>query len=222
MNNIEGFILAGGASRRMGRDKLKLRLQNKTFVELAANALDKITDGKISVVGNLPFDNLPVNLSADKIYELPVIADVQVKNSPAALVGLHAALAQCDETWSAILACDLPFVTGDLFERLVIFAADNDYDAVVPVQPDGRAQPLCAVYKCAACLQPIGELLSGDNWSLRNFLARVNTRFVEFEQLSDLQGSEFFFLNINTPENYLAAQKIYSDQMTFRRLKTAF
>jgi molybdopterin-guanine dinucleotide biosynthesis protein A len=211
MNDIEGFILAGGASRRMGSDKSKLRLHDKTFVELAAKALHKITNGKISIVGNLPFDILPVELSAGKIYDLPVIADVLVKKSPASLVGLHAALAQSDESRAAIIACDLPFVTEDLFERLAVFAAGNDYDAIVPMQLDGRAQPLCAVYKCTACLPALEEVLAGENWSLRNFLERINTRFVEFEQLKDLLDSERFFLNVNTPEDYLAAQKIYGD-----------
>ncbi len=66
MNDIEGFILAGGASRRMGRDKAELRLRDKTFVERAADALHKITGGKISIVGNLPFGNLRVKLSSNK------------------------------------------------------------------------------------------------------------------------------------------------------------
>lgn len=208
MNDIEGFILAGGASRRMGSDKAKLRLEGKTFVERAANALHKIAGGKISIVGNLPFDNLQVKLSSNKTCELPVIADVQVKNSPAALLGLHAALARAERKWAAILACDLPFVTADLFERLAGFITEKDFDAIVPVQPDGRAQPLCAIYKRAACLPPIEEMLGGDDWSLRSFLERINTRFARFEQLRDLPDSDFLFLNVNTPEDYLAAQKV--------------
>ncbi|MDQ3063584.1 MAG: molybdenum cofactor guanylyltransferase [Acidobacteriota bacterium] len=217
MNNIEGFILAGGASRRMGRDKAKLRLEDKTFIDLAANALHKITGGKISVVGNLPFENLRVKLPSNKTYELLVIADVQDKNSPAALVGLHAALIRAERNWAAVVACDLPFVTADLFERLAAFVAEEDFDAVVPVQPDGTAQPLCAFYKCAACLLLIEEMLRGDDWSLRNFLKRINTRFIEFERLRDLPDSDFFFLNVNTPEDYLAAQKFTAVKRSNRR-----
>lgn len=191
----------------MGRDKAKLRLEDKTFIDLAANALHKITGGKISVVGNLPFENLRVKLPSNKTCELLVIADVQDKNSPAALVGLHAALIRAERNWAAVVACYLPFVTADLFERLAAFVAEEDFDAVVPVQPDGRAQPLSALYKCAACLPLIEEMLRGDDWSLRNFLERINTRFIEFERLRDLPDSDFFFLNVNTPEDYLAAQK---------------
>lgn len=201
----------------MGRDKAKLRLEDKTFIDLAANALHKITGGKISVVGNLPFENLRVKLPSNKTYELLVIADVQDKNSPAALVGLHAALIRAERNWAAVVACDLPFVTADLFERLAAFVAEEDFDAVVPVQPEGRAQPLCALYKCAACLPLIEEMLRGDDWSLRNFLERINTRFIEFERLRDLPDSDFFFLNVNTPEDYLAAQKFTAFKRSNRR-----
>lgn len=208
MDDIEGFILAGGASRRMGRNKAQLRLQNKTFIEHAANALYKITRGKISIVGNLPFANLQINLSSGEVCELPVLRDIQTKNSRAAIVGLHAALSQAEKNWAVVAACDLPFVTGDLFERLAAFISEKDFDAVVPLQPDGRPQPLCAFYERAACLPEIEEILRGEDWSLQDLLRRINTRFVEFSEIRDLPNSEHFFLNINTPEDYEAARKI--------------
>ena len=217
MDNLEGFILTGGASSRMGRDKAKLRLRDKTFIELAAKSLYAITDERISLVGNLPFDSLRIEISANKIYDLPVVADIIVKNSPAALVGLHAAIARAKRTHAAILACDLPFVTEDLLEKLAVLAAENNFDAVVPVQPDGRAQPLCAIYRCAICLPFIEEMLRGDDWSLRGFLDRVNTLFVEFKQLSNLPNSELFFLNVNTPADFLAAQKIAASENSWQK-----
>jgi molybdopterin-guanine dinucleotide biosynthesis protein A len=210
MDDIEGFILAGGASRRMERDKARLRLQNKTFIELTANALYKITKGKISIVGNLPFNNLQINLASDEVCELPVLADVKTKNSRAALIGLHAALSQAEKNWAVVVACDLPFVSADLFERLASFISERDFDAIVPLQPDRKHQPLCAFYKCAVCLPKIEEILRGEDWSLQNLLRRINTRFIEFAEVSDLQNSEYFFLNINTPEDYEAAQKIFN------------
>lgn len=208
MNSVEGFILAGGASSRMGRDKAALRLGGKTFVERAAAALFRITGEKISLVGNLPFDQKTINFSTGKFLELPVIADVQTKNSPAALIGLHAALARAEADWAAVAACDLPFVTGDLFARLASFLGDENADAVVPLQPDGRAQPLCALYRRAGCLKAAEAALGGENWSLQDFLRRINTIFVEFAEFADLPNSDRFFLNVNTPEDFLAAQKI--------------
>lgn len=208
MKTVEGFILAGGASSRMGRDKAGLRLQGKTFIEHAAAALAKITGGKISLVGNLPFDRLEINFSRGKILEMPVIADLQTKDAHAALVGLHAALARAESDWAAVIACDLPFVTEELFARLASFTGDENADAIVPLQPDGRAQPLCALYRRDRCLPAAENALNGENWKLQNFLRRINTRFIEFDKLADLPNSERFFLNVNTPEDFLAARKI--------------
>lgn len=50
MNEIEGFILLGGASSRMGTDKARLNLDGKQLVERIADALSHIATG-ISVVG---------------------------------------------------------------------------------------------------------------------------------------------------------------------------
>lgn len=205
---IEGFILAGGASKRMGRDKARLRFRDKTFIEHATDALGEITNGKISIVGSLQFDNSEINHFSSEIKKLPVISDIKVKKSPAALVGLHSALAHAESDWIIVVACDLPFASKELFKHLAAFTGDENFDAVVPLQPDGRAQPLCAFYKRASCLPQIEELLRGEDLSLRNLLDRINTRFVEFSDFARLPNSDLFFLNINTPEDYRAAQQI--------------
>jgi molybdopterin-guanine dinucleotide biosynthesis protein A len=62
--------------------------------------------------------------------------------------GLHAAVAYSRSEWALVLACDYPFVTSDLLTLLAGFAS-KECDAVVPVQPDGRLQPLCALYRAA-------------------------------------------------------------------------
>lgn len=208
MKDIEGFILAGGASRRMGRDKAELRLQNKTFLEHAANSIYKITNGKISIVGNLSFKNLQINFDSGETFYLRVVKDKKITDSRAAIIGLHAALASAHSDWIVVVACDLPFVTADLFKRLASFAENKNFDAVVPLQKDDRPQPLCAFYKSESCLPEIETILNEKDWSLQNFLGQIKTEFVNFENIADLPDSELFFLNINTPEDYETAKKI--------------
>src|SRR5688572_13319141 len=106
MTDIEGFILAGGLSSRMGADKARLRLGGRTFVELAADALGSVAR-VVSVVGSRP---------GVGDYGLPVVPDVH--EGLGAMGGLHAALSACGVRWAAVVSCDLPFVTGELFERL--------------------------------------------------------------------------------------------------------
>jgi len=202
MNDIDGYLLAGGASSRMKRDKANLLLGGVTFVRRAAIALSAVVAApeRLFVVGNLEGNS----------FDLPILPDEFVGDSGderkrGAIVGLHAALKNTKANWAAVLACDLPFASGELFEKLASFR-DGNSDAVVPMQNDGRAQPLCALYRTEACLSVVEAVLDGEDWSLQNLLRRVKTRFVRFDEISDLPRAEYFFFNVNTPEDYAAAQ----------------
>lgn len=182
---IEAFILAGGASSRMGTDKSRLLLENQTFVERIGATLLTVTD-TIRLVGGS--DNL----------KLPVVADVYPQWG--ALGGLHAALSACRRDWAMVVACDLPFVTSELFRTLASLRADHD--AVVPIQPDGRPQPLAALYRVDPCAQRATELIETGRRRPLDLLQSVRTRWVDFTEISNLAQAERFFVNINTPEDY--------------------
>jgi molybdopterin-guanine dinucleotide biosynthesis protein A len=189
---IEGFILAGGASSRMGEDKSRLSLGGRTFVGAAARALRAVTAG-VSVVSSRPDAGA---------HGLRVIPDARV--GLGALGGLHAALSSCVAEWAAVVACDLPFVTGELLARLASLRADSA-DAVVPLQEDGRVQPLCALYRARVCLAGVEEMIRAGELRPRLLLSRVRALPVAFEGLRDLEGSARLFLNVNTPEDYARA-----------------
>ena len=194
MNDIEGFILAGGLSSRMGEDKSRLRLCGRTFVEIAAGALASVSS-RVSVVGSRP---------GVESHGLRVVPDIH--EGLGALGGLHAALAACATPWAAVVSCDLPFVTAELFERLAS-VRDKDADAVAPVQEDGRPQPLCALYAVARCLDATERFIRAGELRPRVLLQEVRTRWVQFDELSDLEGSDLFFSNVNTPDDYEEAQR---------------
>src|SRR5215204_4937391 len=127
-SQAEAFILAGGASSRMGTDKSQLLIERQTFTERIAETLLKVTDS-IAIAGQ-----------KDSLF--PSIPDIYPQWG--ALGGLHAALTACKREWAIVVACDLPFVTAQLFERLAEMRLGQD--AVVPIQNDGRPQPLAALY----------------------------------------------------------------------------
>jgi molybdenum cofactor guanylyltransferase len=190
---IEAFILAGGASRRMGTDKSQLLLEGQTFVERIGATLLTVTNS-IRLVGGR------------ENSKLPVVADVYP--GWGALGGLHAALSACRREWAMVVACDLPFVTAELFQFLASMRADHDAlhdvlrDAIVPMQPDGRAQPLAALYRVEPCARRASELIEAGRRRPLDLLQSVNTRWVEFAEIANLGQAERFFVNINTPEDY--------------------
>ena len=217
MSGIGSFILAGGASSRMGRAKWQLRLGEQTFLERVAEALNQISPSRIAVIGNNIPDEIKVNLSSGNSLTLPVFRDNfdkqnQSNTARGSIIGLRAAFVHSKSEWTIVVACDLPFVTGALLKRLTQFIDSNeDFAAIVPLQPDGRPQPLCAFYRGGFCLTTIEKMLCGDDWRLQKFLGSGKTRYVEFENLRDLPDSEYFFFNVNTPAEYATAKRLKAD-----------
>jgi molybdopterin-guanine dinucleotide biosynthesis protein A len=193
MLEIEGFILTGGASSRMGTDKARLHMGARSFVERIAAALGSVTT-ETSVVGAR---------EVTATWHLPVVPDVHP--GWGALGGLHAALFACRAQWAAVVACDLPFVTGELFVRLA--SLRENFDAVVPVQADTRMQPLCALYRVEPCLKRAEELIASGERRPRALLYAVHTRMVAVTEVADIKGAPLFFMNVNTPEDYANARK---------------
>jgi len=194
MFDVEAFILVGGQSRRMGVDKSRLLFGEQTGVERIAATLQSLTP-KIKLVG-----------SRDLSSSLPNVPDLH--ESWGALAGIYAALDACETTWALIAACDLPLVTTGLFNRLWQRAQDKAFDAIVPIQPDGRPQPLCAVYRRDSCLAIAKTLIDEGEHKPRALLAQVRTDWLSFDELADLPGANEFFLNVNTPEDYAMAQRV--------------
>jgi len=187
-SDIQGFILVGGASSRMGTDKSRLKLGEKTFVERIYEALNPLVSSTTLISSNRKTAN----------WRMPVITDVF--EGWGALGGLHSALSACDSTWALVVACDLPLVTRDLFVRLASFRESND--AVAPVQRDGYLQPLCTLYRTEPCRRCAEQLIASGERRPRSLLSAVKTRWVAFNEIEDLDGSEAFFANINTPADF--------------------
>ena len=192
--NVEAFILAGGASSRMGTDKSQLLIERQTFTERISETLLKLTDSVILVGRQLDTSVLP---SVPDVYP-----------QWGALGGLHAALTACKRDWAIVVACDLPFVTAELFS--FVASLRLDHEAVVPIQPDGRPQPLASLYRVDPCRQRATELIEAGRRRPLDLLEAVKTRWVSFDEIRNLEQSESFFVNINTPSDYYEATRGYS------------
>jgi molybdenum cofactor guanylyltransferase len=190
MDDLQAFILAGGASSRMGTDKSLLPIEGQTFTARIAETLLKLTDS-VSVVGR------------ESGLTLPSVPDVYPHWG--ALGGLHAALTVCKREWAIVVACDLPFVTAELFS----FLAEKrmDHEAVVPVQEDDRPQPLAALYRVDPCRQRATELIEAGRRRPLDLVEAVKTRWVSFAEITNLDQAQRFFVNINTPSDYYEATR---------------
>jgi len=199
LDAFSGFILAGGESRRMGTEKARLVLDGQSFVERIARELSSVTSS-IKVVGDRVS---PAELHLNLPIDIQAAPDVYPQWG--ALGGVHAALSACSESWALVVACDFPFVTGELFASLA--GVREDSEAVAPIQQDGIPQPLCSLYRVEPCLRLAEQLIKSGERKPVTLLQSVRTRWVLFNELRHLKGADSFFDNINTPEDYIRVKK---------------
>ncbi len=171
------FVLAGGASRRMGRDKALLPLAGRPLIEQIARCAATVA-ASVTIVG-----------SPDKYQGLgfDVIPDRRPDCGP--LAGIEAALESGRARRNLILACDMPHLNPALLEELF----GGHADCVVPQTPDGRWHPLCAVWD-QSLLPNVRAALDRQEFRVRAALTEVAVQVVAVGHLS----------NANTPEEWAA------------------
>jgi molybdopterin-guanine dinucleotide biosynthesis protein A len=186
--NVGGFILAGGASSRMGRDKAFIELNGQPLIVRAARLLEPIV-GHPAIIG--PAERFaPLGLRA--------IPDDHPGFGP--LGGIATALGAATHSWNLIIGCDLPFLTRDWLEFLIRRALESQADAVLPLSTQG-AEPLCAMYHQQAGPQ-ISAALAQDIRKITQGLASLAIVTLAPEEWKPFDSLGLLFKNINTPEDY--------------------
>jgi molybdopterin-guanine dinucleotide biosynthesis protein A len=190
-----GFVLVGGRSSRMGRDKTLLPYCGQPMALHQAAKLARVC-GRVALVGKHP------ELFAGSPY--PFVEDGA---APAAAVfGVAAALAASPDDTNLILAADIPRIDEAFLSALLDVAEALPADAVVPVS-GGVPQPLCAVWRRSAHAALVERLAAGD-YALVGALQRIRTVLIPEAATAALPGGDpASFLNVNTPEDYEHAEK---------------
>lgn len=200
--DIEGWIIAGGASSRMGVDKAGLKLNGVPLIELSARALVPLTDGRISIAGD----------AREFAPQYPAYPDEgPVSKGP--MSGLLTTLTFGNSEWIAVISCDMPFVTPGVY-KILASAISAEADAVIPLSPDGRVQPLAAIYRRKPVSSAARSLLISGSPAMKDLLQIVATRFIRSEDFAALPNAEHLFFNINSPADLETAQQIAAEGNT--------
>jgi molybdopterin-guanine dinucleotide biosynthesis protein A len=200
---FEAFILAGGKSARMGKEKALVEINRESLVNIAAKNLRSCGASKVTVLAGMKTKSL-----RPYFPELEIVEDVSPElGAPGAIL---TALQRSETEGVFVIACDLPFASSELITFLWQRFEGESADAVVPVQPDSFKQTLCAFYRKSKCLVPFqGEILRSDlTPSVRAMIEKVSPVYVSYEEIADLEGAADFFLNLNTPLDLEHAREI--------------
>jgi len=192
VSDLSAYVLAGGKSSRMGREKAFLELEGRT---LLARALELAASdaAEVCIVG-----------SREKFSPFGrVVEDVYPGRGP--LGGIHAALSSSQTELNLILAVDTPFLRPEFLQYLLVQARAGSALVTLP-RAGGGWQPLCAVYRRA--FQPLAqEALAASRNKIDPLFAAVPVRAIEEDELKRLAFDPGMFDNLNTPEEWEQARQ---------------
>ena len=199
---VSGVILAGGLSRRLGRDKALVSISDQPLIQRVIERVEQLSQEIVVVVAD---QNRAADLPLAKEHR--VVLDRYPGTG--SLGGIFSGLDAASNGWTLVVACDMPFLNLALLRRMM--ALTEDADAVVPLI-DGRPEPTHALYSkaCLPFIEP--RLISGD-LKISGFYDQVRVRYLSEEDVAALDPEFLSFFNVNTPEDLdralsLAAQGI--------------
>jgi len=193
-------ILAGGSSKRFGRDKCLIDLLGKPLVFRVIDRVSAIVDEKVIVVGsNAQYQSL-TNLFGSKAK---VVVDKHEGQSP--LIGALTGFESVDAEYSLLLPCDAPFVSLEIISLLLDLCVNKN--AVIPRWPNGYIEPLQAAYNTKSALKAAQESLNNDELDMLSMISRLRgVRYVSTLVLQQYDPTLLTFFNVNTPQDLKKAE----------------
>lgn len=208
--DVSGVILAGGASRRMGRDKAWVELAGRPMIEHVLARLGPLCSELIIVTNNFdPFARLGARLVGD------------VWRGNGSLGGIYSGLLSAQFDRAIVVACDMPFLHADLLRYLV--SLSDGYDLVIPSAPDpsklrarqGASEsakdrdlhPLHAVYG-KGCLGPMAARMHSGDLRAISFYPDVRMRIVNEAEVDRFDPDHLSLFNVNTVDDLGLAERL--------------
>lgn len=186
------FVLAGGRSSRMGRDKAFLEWHGQTLLQRALELARSVAED-VRIVGlREKFANFA-----------PVVEDIYAGRGP--LGGIHAALTTSSSELNLVIAIDTPLLAPE-FLRYLIEQAESAGTVVTAPRVRGKTQPLCAVYRREFAAIAAAALEAGNN-KIEPLFASVTQRIIDEPELAKLAFDPEMFDNLNTPEEWQRARR---------------
>lgn len=199
---ISGFVLAGGSSTRLHRDKVLLPWKHKTLIDYATDRLRPLCE-TVRVCANR--DDL-------EAYR-PLVRDALPNAGP--LAAIVAGLEQSHTEWNLFLAVDLPLLPRELLQALIAQTSEKADALCILPRLDGMPQPLCGLYRRSLATDLRRALEEGKYKIMLALDAIAGTRMerLDVRELARvrIQSSfavEDWFLNVNTPEDWQRALKL--------------
>lgn len=194
---FSGIVLAGGKSKRMGKDKRRVLFHGSTLLETSVNRLRNITDELIVVTCE--------EKEGFDIGDVRFVKDLQKNKGP--MIGILSGLSEMKNSYGIVTTVDNPLIPEEFLNYMKEEAIG--YDLTVPKWKRGT-EPLVAVY--SKNLIPVMNewIKKGKNLAPHLLTQEPNlrVRFVEEEEIDKFGDPEIIFLNINTESDLRKAERL--------------
>jgi molybdopterin-guanine dinucleotide biosynthesis protein A len=197
---INGYVLAGGASSRFGRDKGLVELAGKTALQRACDLVGQAA-GSAQVVALA--QRYPD-------FRALIVADRWPGEGP--LGGIITALRATASdkngaAWNLIVSCDMPFLTREWLEYLCTSALASDAEVVVPRSEHGL-EPLCACWRTSAA-DSLQRRFEDGVRKVTEAMKRLRTEILDETHWKRFDSAGRLFWNMNTPRDYQEALQMW-------------
>ena len=210
------MILAGGRSRRLGQEKSLLLFEGKPLlcwtVERLSNAADEIVVAARDEEHALRLEEhlsafLPCGCGIKPAFtwdRLPGYGPV---------AGIAAGMARGKGEFAFAAACDLPFLSPGVVERLFETAEQHPgCGGAVPVQANGLFEPLHCVYRRENMQDACERAMASGERRISVPLREIGMRHVAVDLLRDLDRDLLTFFNLNTGEDLERARALWAER----------
>jgi len=201
---VSAIIFAGGRATRLGG-------VNKALLDVGGRLIiDRIVDA----VGPLAAELLL--LANDRaLADLADRAGLRLVLDPdphaGVLPALAAALALATGDVCLAVACDMPFVSRPLFERLLAVQQEQSADVVIPRTAE-HLEPMHAVYRRTPALAAIRAALARGDQRMVSYFQDVRVVQLPEAEARTVEPDLRPFFNVNTPTDLAQAQRLAGGQ----------
>jgi molybdopterin-guanine dinucleotide biosynthesis protein A len=190
--DLTGLVLAGGASRRMGRNKAFLELGGRPLIQIVIERVQEACGEVLIVTADVAsYAGLGVAIVEDRFQDVGVLG------------GLHAGLAAASHELTLAVGCDMPFLNPEVLRAFAAWAESYD---VALLRHNGYVEPLHGAYR-RTCLSPIEAAIRAGKRRVISFFPHVRVRAVTPQDVEPLDPQLRSFRNLNTPEEWEAAKQ---------------
>ncbi|MBC8343221.1 MAG: molybdenum cofactor guanylyltransferase [Bacteroidetes bacterium] len=192
MKYLNGIILSGGKSSRMGMEKGLLKIAGKALVEYAIDVLNPHVKRLIICSNKAEYNQFGLDVYSDLVRDIGPLG------------GIYTGLKYSDADCNIVLSCDMPFIDSQFIEYLK-GSMRVGQTALVPTH-DHKIEPLISIYTSKMMIY-MEEYIQHKSYALQDILS--NAEGVQFLDVSQqIKRNNKLFFNINSPAEWKQFKQI--------------